>query len=255
MNVAIIEDEINAYEYLATTLRRIDPSIHIDAHHDSIYGTLTYLSTQPKLDLIFLDIQLADGMSFEIFSHVDVEVPIIFTTAYDQYAVDAFKLHSVDYLLKPIHSDELRSALDKYHRHYEGKKEGGPDLSGVLDALKDLRRTVKKRCLVRRGNHFEYVDVQDVVLIYSEDSITFLHTRDGSRYIYNRTIDRISQELDPDQFFQINRSQIINHRYISKIHPYLNQRLKLALQPEHDVDLDLVVARGRVSTFKEWIDQ
>lgn len=160
MNVAIIEDEINAYEYLATTLRRIDPSIHIDAHHDSIYGTLTYLSTQPKLDLIFLDIQLADGMSFEIFSHVDVEVPIIFTTAYDQYAVDAFKLHSVDYLLKPIHSDELRSALDKYHRHYEGKKEGGPDLSGVLDALKDLRRTVKKRCLVRRGNHFERSEEQ-----------------------------------------------------------------------------------------------
>jgi len=208
MNILSIEDEINAYEYLKSMLYKIKPEIKSISNIDSVQGSLNYLSkNQDSLDLIFMDIQLADGLSFEIFNHIELNKPIIFTTAYDEYALDAFKVYTVDYLLKPIHIDDLRSAINRYEQHYTSQSN---DAVKFTEMIQSINKSKKNRCLVKRGGHYEYVDVQDIAYINSEDSITFLHTMDGQRHIYGKTIERLFTELDLTMFFQINRSQIIN---------------------------------------------
>ena len=252
MKVLIIEDEINAFEYLKKTILKIDNSIQIVGQIDSIKGALSFLSEHSDLDLIFLDIQLADGLSFEIFSHLDVHTPIIFTTAFDQYAMEAFKVHSVDYLLKPIHIDDLRTALGKFHKHFEYKS--NDSLKQIALLLQEKSGRKKSRCLVKRGGHFEYIDVSNILLIHSEDSLTFLYSNEGKRHVYSKTIENIVSELDDAYFFQINRSQVIHANAIHEVHPYHNQRLKVLLNVKFQKGIELIVSRGRVSLFKHWMD-
>ncbi len=251
MKVLIIEDEWNAYEYLSSILLKIDSSIEIMDNIDSVQAAVTYLSERPNLDLIFLDIQLSDGQSFEIFNHVSIDTPIIFTTAYDQYALDAFRVHSIDYLLKPIHIDELERSLDKYRKHYSTGSTSTEELSNILSSIS---RPKKKRCLVKRGGHYEYVDVEQISYVYSEDSMTFLSTADQRRHIYSKSVENLFKELDEAQFFQINRSQIVNINAIKEVHPYFNQRLKILLTGANDTE-EFVVSRNRMSSFKQWLDQ
>jgi len=199
MRVLIVEDEINAYEYLKKTLLKIDSQIIIDNHLDSVQSVLTYLESdrKDKLDLIFLDIQLADGLSFEIFNHIEIKIPVVFTTAYDQYALEAFKVHSVDYLLKPIHQDDLHTALDKFNKHYVHNEDSS--LRDIAALIQRQSGRKKSRCLVKRGGHFEYVNVSDIAYINSEDSLTFLHSNDSRRHIYSKTIEAMMTELDGQQ--------------------------------------------------------
>ena len=253
MNILSIEDEINAFEYLKSMLYKINPGIKSLTNIDSVQGSLNYLSNhQDSLDLIFMDIQLADGLSFEIFNHIDINKPIIFTTAYDQYALDAFKVYSVDYLLKPIHIDDLRSAYQKYEQLYTNQVS---DADKLKEMILSINKPKKNRCLVKRGGHYEYVDVKDIAYVNSEDSMTFLHTTDGQRHIYSKTIERLFTELDLAMFFQINRSQIININAIHQVHPYMNQRLKVLLDPKLKATAEFVVSRNKMTSFKGWMDQ
>jgi DNA-binding LytR/AlgR family response regulator len=251
MTAIIIEDELNAYQYLASSLTRIRPTIQLLAHLESVEDSLNWLSNHTHPDLVFLDIQLSDGLSFEIFNHLSIESAIIFTTAYDQYAVDAFKFNSIDYLLKPIHQKDLTTAIDKFERSQFSVNE---QLAAQVKTLfAEKTATKKNRCLVKKGNHFEFVEVKDIAYVQSEDGLTFLHTFGGQRHIYTKTIERLMDLLDEDQFFQINRSQIINIDAIQKIHPYFNQRMKI--EPLKAVQgIELLVSRSRVPDFKVWID-
>ncbi len=253
MNILSIEDEINAYEYLKRMLYKIKPDIKSISNIDSVQGSLNYLSKhQDSLDLIFMDIQLADGLSFEIFNHVELNKPIIFTTAYDQYALDAFKVYSVDYLLKPIHIDDLRNAINRYEQLYATEAN---EANKLTEMIQSINKPKKNRCLVKRGGHYEYVDVKEIAFVNSEDSITFLHTMDGQRHIYGKTIERLFTELDLAMFFQINRSQIVNINAIHQVHPYMNQRLKVLLNPKLKASAEFVVSRNKMTSFKGWMDQ
>ncbi len=253
MRIVAIEDEINAFEYLVSLIHRVEPNSEVCAHLESIRSAVNYFEQNNDYDLIFMDIQIADGLSFEIFNHVSIKKPVIFTTAYDEYAIDAFKVHSVDYLLKPIHFEDLKSSIHKYREMYA--RQEVVVSQDLVSAFNQISRPRKNRCLVKKGGHFEYVNVPDIAFVNSEDSITFLHTLNGNRYIYSKTVEQLFQELDTDVFFQINRSQIININAIREIHPFLNQRLKIILNGPKGDDYDLVVSRKRTPPFKNWIDR
>ncbi len=253
MKVVIIEDEINAFEYLQSILLKVEPLAEVVIHLDSVKSSVNFFQNNSDFDLIFMDIQIADGLSFEIFNHVPLAKPVIFTTAYDQYAIEAFKVHSVDYLLKPIHVDDLRKSIDKYKDLYQN--DTGVSSEIIMKMMGQLNRKKKNRCLVKKGGHYEYVNVEDIAYVMSEDSITFLHTFDDKRFIYAKTIEQLYGELDSDQFYQINRSHIVNSTAVSEIHPFLNQRLKLLLTPKSSREKEFIVSRQRLMPFKQWMDR
>ncbi len=254
MKIVIIEDEINAYEYLVRILSKVDSNIQVVKHCESIKSSVNYFQSNPEVDLVLMDIQLADGISFEIFNHTKIKAPLVFITAFDAYAIDAFKVNSIDYLLKPIDEDDLRRALQKYHQYYDNETK--VDVHSLLKSIHDERPLKKKnRFLVKKGNHFEYIDVQDVALVSSEDSITFLFSTDGQRHIYSKTLENLMAELPEDHFYQISRNAIVQVRSIKEIHPFHNQRLLVKLENRLERELQLIVSRGRVSSFKEWVDQ
>lgn len=248
MTVLIVEDEINAYEYLQRLLKTLRPQYKIIDHLDSVQETINYLKNNPQPDLIMLDVQLSDGISFEIFNHIQINSPIIFTTAYDQFAVQAFKVNSIDYLLKPINQQELESAIEKF----EAQKENNQHAPELYSLFQTLSSGKKNRCLVKKGNHFEFINVDDISFIHSDDSLTFLYSKDGKKHVYTKTIQLLVKELDEQTFFQINRSQIVNINCIKKIHPFLNQRLKIELTAP--TEIDFIVSRSKMSEFKQWVD-
>jgi len=248
MTVLIIEDEINACEHLRRILSKVRPNYKIVEHLDSVQDSINWLERNPHPDLILLDIQLSDGISFEMFNHITIQSSIIFTTAYDQFALQAFKVNSIDYLLKPINEEELTTALEKFE-NLQSSTRSNPDLSTLS---KGLSTGKKNRCLVKKGNHFEFVSINDISFINSEDSLTFLFTNDGQRHIYTKTVQLIMQELDGTQFFQINRKQVVNINNIHKIYPFLNQRLKIELNTK--TDIEFIVSRAKMSEFKKWVD-
>lgn len=251
MKVVIIEDEINAYEYLQKSILKIEPTATVIAHLESVEEAVNWFHHNESPDLIFLDIQLSDGLSFEIFNHVDIKSPIIFTTAYDQYAIDAFKVNSIDYLLKPIHVDDLTAAIQKYQSRISTTNK---DLTAqIMELFNKESQQKKHRCLVKKGNHYEYINISDIAFINSKDGMTFLHTVDTKRHLYTKTIENLESLLDPEVFFQISRSQIVNINSINKIHPHFNQRLKIDLHQEHPT-VELIVSRSKVSEFKTWVD-
>ena len=253
MRVVTIEDEINAYEYLISLLQKIDTDIKVVAHHESVKKAVNYFQNNNDYDLVFMDIQIADGLSFEIFNHVNLDKPVIFTTAYDEYAIEAFKVHSVDYLLKPISLDDLKRSIEKFKNIFDPVM--NPSTENLMNVIRDLNRPKKNRCLVKKGGHYEYINVTDIAYVNSEDSLTFLHTFDGSRYIYSKTVEQLFSELDHNEFFQINRSQIVQSNALKEIHPFLNQRLKLILNLPVSADSNFIVSRQRLTSFKEWLDR
>ncbi len=253
MKIAIIEDEINAFEHLSRLLQQIDTDIVVDKHCESIKTSVIYLSAQPQIDLIFMDIQLADGLSFDIFDHISLDIPVIFVTAYDTYAIDAFKVHSVDYLLKPIRKEDLQKAIEKFHSFFQGVK--SQNISELLESLQLGGLNNKKRCLVKRGNHYEYIDINTIAFVHSQDSITFLYTMDGQRWMYGKTVEQLIQNLSSQMFFQISRRTIVHIQSIKEVHPYMNQRMVVKLHKGLGRDFQLLVSRGRATAFKKWLDK
>jgi two-component system response regulator LytT len=251
MRVLIIEDEINASEYLQRIIKKLKPKAQIIGCLDSVEDAVNWLFQHEPPDLLFMDIQLSDGLSFEIFKHVEIKSPIIFTTAFDQYAIEAFKVNSIDYLLKPIHIEDMKRALTKFDQQ---KAPIHTQLSTQLQSIfRNMNKQKKHRCLIKKGNHFEFINIVDIAFVHSEDGLTFLYTFQGKRFLYTSTVEGLMDTLDPDQFFQINRGQIVNIDAIQKIFPYFNQRLKI--EPMSPVgNIELVVSRSRIQQFKAWVD-
>lgn len=250
MNILIIEDEGPAARRLTQLLNEKLPGSKIHDNLDTISAAVQWLQTYPEPDLIFLDIQLADGISFEIFGQVKVTAPIIFCTAFDQYAVRAFKLNSIDYLLKPIDPEELEHALNKFR---SGRSVPVISLDQIRSIMQPAAKTYKNRFLVKIGERIQTVDVADIAFFFSEDKATFLQTRAGKKYIIDYTLDEVDDMLSPDTFFRLNRKYISSISAIRDVFTYSNSRLKIHL--ENCADHDILISRERMAAFKGWLGQ
>jgi DNA-binding LytR/AlgR family response regulator len=253
MNVVIIEDEHLTAERIATLLRQIDPGIEISSIFDSVKRSVEWFDSNEKPDLVFMDIQLADGLSFDIFDKVKIEAPVIFITAYQEYAIKAFKVNSVDYLLKPVSEKDLRSALDKYRRYFN-QELSIPSIGGdLLQSIRDMiSRPYKNRFMVRVGDHIRTVDAEHILYFYSLQKGTYLHSHDKHNYVVDYTLGKLEELLDPQLFHRINRKYLITHKAISDVITLSSNKLKIKLL--HSDDEEIYISRDRIASFKEWLD-
>jgi len=251
MKILIIEDEQAAARRLEKLLLEIAPESVILDRLDSVEASVEWLQQRPSPDLIMLDIHLADGASFEIFEHVKVKCPVIFTTAYDEYALQAFKVNTVDYLLKPIKSTELSTALAKFNDLHQAIP--APDLNALLNSIrKHESASYLRRMLIKLGNSIKLVDMADAAYFYTKDKITFLVVRStGKRYPVDYPLDKLETMIDPKDFFRINRQFIVQIHAIKEMHPYSKSRVKIDLEPA--TDLETVVSTERAAEFKKWL--
>lgn len=251
MKILIIEDEQPAANRLTNLLEKCCPEAEVLDVLDSVKSSVNWLKNLSPPDLIFMDIQIADGLSFDIFSQLELYTPVIFTTAYDQYMLKAFKVNSVDYLLKPIEETDLKAALDKFQRHH--LKQEPFDRLQIDALLKTLQQPAyKERFLVKSGTQLFYIPASDIAYFFSEDGLTFLQTHADKRYIVEQTLDQLANLLDPRCFFRINRQVVVSPECISKISAWYNHRLKLEIKPP--LQTNTVVSREKVSLFKAWLD-
>lgn len=250
MKVVIIEDEKPAARRLSRLVEQM--GYQVEQLLYSVQEAVQWFLTNPHPDLILIDIQLSDGLSFEIFDEVEIQSPLIFTTAYDAYALKAFKLNSVDYLLKPIDEDELKNAIDKFrNRHAEDRTsiEAIAQIKKML--MGNTEKNFKKRFIIRVGQHLKMVAIEDVVCFYSENKGTYLHTVDNRDHLLDETLDEIELLTDPEKYFRINRKYLIRIDGIQDMISYSNNRLKLKLS--HCDGDDLIVSREKVKAFKNWL--
>lgn len=254
MKVLIIEDEQIAADKLTKLVHQYDPNIEILEQFDTVEGTVYWLQQNDAPDLLFLDIHLADGFSFEIFDQVEVKCPVIFTTAYDQYAIQAFKIKSVDYLLKPVKFEDLRAAMDKYKEIFESTptQNFASDMQTLAKLIQNQQKEYKSRFLIKVGNIIKTISVNDVAYFHFEDRATLLVTSDNRRYPVNQTLDELEEMLDPKKFARANRQFIVTFEAIQKIHPYFKGRLKIDLTPKQSTDL--VISSEKSKGFKKWLD-
>ena len=251
MKFLIIEDEDPAALRLEKMIKELRPTCALLGRTDSVRSSIAWIKSNEKPDLIFMDIQLADGLSFEIFKEVKVNVPVIFTTAFGQYMLKAFKVNSIDYLLKPIDKEDLQQSISKFENLHE--KRETVDTNVIQQLLGSLqKKEYKRRFLIKSGDHFSHIAVEDIAYFYSEDSVLFLMTNTNKKYIIEFTVDKLMEQLDPECFFRINRKVVLNDKSIDKISSYFNSRLKLEIKPQPH--FDIVVAREKVKAFKEWLD-
>lgn len=254
MKVIIVEDEIPAAEKLERYLLKYDPSINILATLQSIQSTVQWLKeNQDKVDVIFMDIQLTDGVSFQIFQEVDVRKPVIFTTAYNEFALDAFKVSSIDYLLKPITFTDLTASLKKLallREQLPWKTEGPESLQTKYAALKT--RSYKSRFMVKLGEHIRSITTDQISLFYADGRDVYLVTNQTRKFIVDYTLESLEEILDPEMFFRLNRTFILNINAIKDVLIYSNSRLKIILSQEFDKEI--IVSREKVADFKEWFD-
>ena len=252
MDILIVEDEAPASKRLKQLILNCMPEANIASIQESVSGAVHWLSSHLPPDLIFLDIQLADNLSFEIFKQIKVDTPVIFTTAYDQYSLQAFKLNSIDYLLKPIDEEELQQALNKYRRFYD--KSRSPDLNAINSLMQSfIKPNYKERFIVKAGQQLSYISVQDINYFYAADGLAYAKMNNLKRHAIDYTLDRLDPILNPSIFFRLNRKVISNIAAIKKIAPYFNGRLLVNLHPKPD--FEIIVSRDRASDFKRWLDQ
>src|SRR6476469_1120064 len=239
MKILIVEDEDLAVKKLKKTLMSVDDSATVVGEADSIKSTVNWLQSNPAPDLILMDIELADGQSFEIFNHVKVKSPVIFITSYDEYALKAFKVNSVDYLLKPVQKEDLHAALDKYKQMKKIYAE--PEATPLnLDLLvKELQQKLqtkeyRKRFLVKHGQKLVSVEVEEIAYFFSDGRLNFFKTYDNRKFVVDYTMDELHEMLDPENWFRISRSFYISVDSVAQIHDYFGNRLLLHLKPETD---------------------
>lgn len=254
MTTLIIEDEKPAARLLQRKLEKLQINVTVLLH--SVEEAIEWFSNHPHPDLIFLDIQLSDGLSFAIFEAVEIKSAIIFTTAYDEYALRAFKLNSIDYLLKPIDEDDLEIAVNKYKSRVPEKAPENPSLALDFEAIKKMltnpfEKNYKKRFTLKIGQHLKVISVDEIECFYSENKGTYLHTFDNRDYLLETTLEVLEQELDPAAFYRISRKFIIPLKAIKKIVVYSNSRLKIIL-PTYKAE-EVIVSREKVADFKNWI--
>ena len=252
MKVVIIEDEELAARRLESMIRNFDPSIEITAQLESVEESVEWFKNNEQPDLIFLDIHLEDDLSFSIFDKVKIVSPIIFTTAFDEYAIKAFKLKSIDYLLKPIVQDELNKAIQKYKEWNRDKNEL-VDLNSLYELITRRDKEYKERFSITVGQKIKTFKVSQVAYFYSEDGITFAVLNNKSEYPIDYTLDYLSNVLDPKIFFRINRKLLVKISSIANVHIFPKSRLKIELNPPFTNEV--FVSIEKVKQFKDWLDK
>jgi len=251
MNVVIIEDESHAAEKLERQLMQLDKSIQVQKKLESVKNAVAWLK-ENKPDLIFLDIHLSDGLCFKIFDEVEIKTPIIFTTAYDQYAIQAFKVNSVDYLLKPINKFDLAASYEKFTEYHQGGNSF--DYAALKNMIGDMQeKKYQSRFLVVQGDSIKTVLVENIAYFFAEGKYAFLVEKSGERFLIDITLEKLIHNLDPDDFFRINRGVIVHLDSIKKMNTWFSRRIKLELNPPFEKET--IVSTERVKDFKEWLNQ
>lgn len=260
MNILLVEDEDIAAKKLIKTLAAVEPAATVMAVTTSVRETVAWLTNRDQQlapDLILMDIELADGQSFQIFEKTAVDVPVIFTTSYDEYAIKAFKVNSIDYLLKPIQKDELRAALDKFanQKMYHAPKSIETSLK-VDNLLKELQKQLqpkeyRQRFLVQYASKLMSIDTHQIAYFYTDNRMNQIRTIDGKKMIVDYSLDELEEMLDPNQFFRVSRSFLISIRSIDQVQTYFGNRLTLKLKPA--LEKDVIVSREKLTPFKEWM--
>ncbi|GHN03269.1 DNA-binding response regulator [Cytophagales bacterium WSM2-2] len=251
MNILIVEDEPQAAQRLEKLVKQIIPEATILGQIDSVKKSVSWLKSNPAPDLILMDIQLADGISFQIFEQCEVKSAVIFTTAYDEYALKAFKVNSIDYILKPVDDQELRTAVQKYQR-LTNPAANSKMMESIGLAVQMLTKRYKERFVIKVGEHLKSVETDEILFFFSLEKATFVQTKDGKKNILDFTMDQLEDLLDPARFFRINRKYIVHVKSIQDMINHTNARLRLVLKTSDDIDV--VVARERVQQFKDWLD-
>ncbi len=251
INCLIIEDEQLAAERLSGLIEEMFDDIRVIGNTPSIIKSIDFLSNN-KIDLIFMDIHLSDGLSFKIMEQIRIDIPIIFTTAYDKYAIKAFKYNSVDYLLKPINEDELKASIEKF------KKINNTtilDIGKLINSFSQVNREYKKRFLVQIGTKIKSIEVSNVAYFYAMDKAVYMTVKTGASYIIDNTLESLEEVLDEDKFFRINRKMIINSESIENMEAYSRGRVFISLKPNPPKGIDGIVSIDRSSEFKSWLNK
>lgn len=249
MKALIVEDEPLSALHLKTLLAKTAPEIEVVNILESVRSAVSFLSEKPDLQLLFFDVHLADGLCFEIFQQAEVMLPVIFTTAYDEYAIKAFKVNSIDYLLKPIGLSELKTAVNKFNNHYK------PDSLQVYKhhiVADIINKNYKTRFMVKMGENLNSIKVEDIASFNAEDGLVMLFTREGKRFPIDYTLDALELMLPETSFFRINRKLLLHIDQIVQVQTYFNGRLKIKTKVTFQEDC--IVSRERVQDFKKWLD-
>jgi DNA-binding LytR/AlgR family response regulator len=250
MRVIIIEDEIPAANRLAKLLQACHDDIEIVYKADSVESSVRYLTAAQNIDLIFMDIQLADGLSFDIFEKVKISSPVIFTTAFDQYTLKAFKVNSIDYLLKPIDENELQRSLEKYQILYPKAAQNFSEK--ILKLMQDINAVkYKERLLIKRGQQLSYLKTESTAYCFADGKLCYAVDFNGTKFLLENNLSQLEEQLQPDSFYRINRHLLINIEAVKKVHTWLGGRLKVEIAPA--TTAETVVSRERVNGFKEWL--
>ena len=253
MKVVIIEDEAFAALRLKKMIHDFNPDIKILAELESVAESVKWFKSNPEPDLVFLDIHLEDDLSFAIFDQVDISSPVIFTTAFDEYAIKAFKLKSIDYLLKPIVHEELAAALKKYEQ-YSGLHPNAVDLQSLYNLLTNKDNKYRERFSVSVGTKIKMFEVSEIAYFFALDKGIYLRTFQGNSFNVDFTLDKLEEMLNPKMFFRINRKYLVNVGSISNMVTYSRSRIKLELKPKADIELDAVVSIDRSAEFRKWLN-
>ena len=250
MKVIIIEDEKLSAEHLCGILQKLDATIEVTHYFDTVKESLSAFNNGLSADLLFVDIHLADGNSFEIFSKLAIDIPLIFTTAYDHYAIEAFKQNSIDYLLKPINIQDVKLALLKFNKLQKASNKFL--IENITPLYRQLNKQTKSRFMVKSGNNIDSIPTADIHHFDTQSSLSFLVTNKGMRYPIDYTLDQLETMLSPDDFFRINRKTILHIQAVEKVTGFFNSRLSVT---SHFLDAEsAIVSRDRVSDFKRWLD-
>ena len=252
MKVVIIEDEIPAANRLIKLLRNVDDCVDIVGRFDSVESAVIFFQAGAAFDLAFMDIQLADGLSFDIFSKVTITAPVIFITAFDQYTLKAFKVNSVDYLLKPIDENELQQAVEKYKQLYSKKENDFSDK--ILKMVQEMAAVkYKERLLIKRGQQLSYLKTDITAYCYADGKLCYAVDFNNNKYLLETNLSELEEQLQPNKFYRINRSLLVNIDAVKKVHTWLGGRLKLELSLA--ANAETIVSRDRVNGFKDWLGQ
>lgn len=253
MKILIVEDEPHAAQRLQVLACELIPDANILASIDTVKKTVHWLRTNERPELIFMDIQLADGLSFQIFEQIQIVSPVIFITAYDEYALRAFKVNSIDYILKPVDREELNGALKKL-RNLSGDIDRQRDiLSSITQAMEMLRKRYKTRFVVKVGEHLRTIEVGTIRYFFSEDKVTYCATDDNRNHILDYSLEQLEDMVNPEEFYRINRKYLVQSSAIKDIISHTNSRLRLVMKGS--TDNNIIVARERVQEFRNWLDK
>ncbi|MBG6133368.1 two-component system LytT family response regulator [Aquimarina sp. EL_43] len=252
MKVVLVEDEIAASDHLTFLLNSINSDIEILKVLDSVKSVIDYFSEPNRAELIFMDIHLADGISFEIFDEINIKIPIIFTTAYDQYAIKAFKVNSIDYLLKPIDEDELAEALKKFKTKSGENDAMNAQMSGMLQLLQAKTKSYKTTYLVHQRDELIPVNTERIAYFYIDTGVVKAITIENKTYIIDKKLEDIEEELNPENFNRVNRQFIIQKNAISNIKHYFNGKLIINISPVSKERI--VVSKAKATEFKKWVN-